>query len=62
MIVRLPADVPIMSGTANASRRLSGSAFGAALIGASGVQYGERLATFNRGHYPGITLLTLPDR
>ena len=35
---------------------------GDALIGASAVQHGERLATFNRRHYPGITQLTPPDR
>ena len=35
---------------------------GDALIGASAVQHGERLATFNRRHYPGIAQLTLPDR
>lgn len=35
---------------------------GDALIGASAVQYGERLATFNRRHYPGISRLTSPDR
>ena len=35
---------------------------GDALIGASAVQYGERLATFNRRHYPGISRLTAPDR
>jgi predicted nucleic acid-binding protein len=33
-----------------------------ALIGASAVQHGERLATFNRRHYPGISQLTSPDR
>jgi len=33
-----------------------------ALIGASAVQHGERLATFNRRHYPGIPQLTSPDR
>lgn len=33
-----------------------------AMIGASAVQHGERLATFNRRHYPGITQLTTPDR
>jgi predicted nucleic acid-binding protein len=33
-----------------------------ALIGASASQHGERLATFNRRHYPGITTLTKPDR
>ncbi len=35
---------------------------GDALIGASAEQYGERLATFNRRHYPGITRLASPDR
>ena len=35
---------------------------GDALIGASAVQYGERLATFNRRHYPGIAQLSSPDR
>jgi len=35
---------------------------GDALIGASAVQRGERLATFDRRHYPGITRLTSPDR
>ena len=43
-------------------RRSHGLELGDALIGASAVQYGERLATFNRRHYPGITRLTLPDR
>src|SRR4030088_2284876 len=33
-----------------------------ALIGASALQHGERLATFNRRHYPGISRLTVPDR
>jgi len=33
-----------------------------ALIGASAVQHGELLATFNRRHYPGIRTLTQPDR
>ncbi len=33
-----------------------------ALIGASALQHGERLATFNRRHYPGIPHLTSPDR
>lgn len=33
-----------------------------ALIGASASQHGERLATFNQRHYPGITTLTQPDR
>ncbi len=35
---------------------------GDALIGASVVQYGEWLATFNRRHYPGISRLTSPNR
>ncbi len=35
---------------------------GDALIAASAVQHSERLATFNRRHYPGITRLTSPDR
>jgi len=35
---------------------------GDALIGASAQQHGERLATFNRRHYPGISQLSLPDR
>lgn len=35
---------------------------GDALIAASALQHGERLATFNRRHYPGIALLTRPDR
>lgn len=35
---------------------------GDALIGASVVQHGERLATFKRRHYPGIPRLTSPDR
>jgi predicted nucleic acid-binding protein len=35
---------------------------GDALIGAAALQHGERLATFNRRHYPGITHLTSPDR
>jgi predicted nucleic acid-binding protein len=35
---------------------------GDALIGASALQHGERLATFNRRHYPGIPQLTSPDR
>lgn len=33
-----------------------------ALIGASAFQHGERLATFNRRHYPGIATVTQPDR
>lgn len=35
---------------------------GDALIGASALQHGERLATFNRRHYPGIAHLAVPDR
>ena len=33
-----------------------------ALIGASALQHGERLATFNRRHYPGIASLAEPAR
>ena len=43
-------------------RRSHGLELGDALIGASAVQYGERLATFNRRHYPGIRSLASPDR
>lgn len=43
-------------------RRSHGLELGDALIGASSVQYGERLATFNHRHYPGITQLASPDR
>lgn len=43
-------------------RRSHGLELGDALIGASSVQYGERLATFNRRHYPGIARLASPDR
>lgn len=43
-------------------RRSHGLELGDALIGASSVQYGERLATFNRRRYPGITRLASPDR
>ena len=43
-------------------RRSHGLELGDALIGASAVQYGERLAMFNRRHYPGITQLKVPDR
>jgi predicted nucleic acid-binding protein len=43
-------------------RRSHGLELGDALIGASAVQYAERLATFNRRHYPGISQLTVPDR
>jgi predicted nucleic acid-binding protein len=43
-------------------RRSHGLELGDALIGASAVQYGERLATFDRRHYPGISSLASPDR
>lgn len=43
-------------------RRSHGLELGDALIGASAVQYGERLATFNRRHYPGLNRLASPDR
>jgi predicted nucleic acid-binding protein len=46
-------------------RRYRGShhlELGDALIGASALQYGERLATFNRRQYPGISRLAAPDR
>jgi predicted nucleic acid-binding protein len=43
-------------------RRSHALELGDALIGASALQHGERLATFNRRHYPGITQLTSPDR
>ena len=43
-------------------RRSHGLELGDALIGASSLQYGERLATFNRRHYPGISRLASPDR
>ena len=43
-------------------RRSHGLELGDALVGASSVQYGERLATFNRRHYPGIGRLSTPDR
>jgi predicted nucleic acid-binding protein len=43
-------------------RRSHALELGDALIGASAQQHGERLATFNRRHYPGITQLTSPDR
>jgi len=33
-----------------------------ALIGASALQHGEQLATFNRRHYPGVPHVTSPDR
>ena len=43
-------------------RRSHGLELADALIGASASQHGERLATFNRRHYPGITGLLQPDR
>jgi predicted nucleic acid-binding protein len=43
-------------------RRSHALELGDALIGASALQHGERLATFNRRHYPGVALLALPDR
>lgn len=43
-------------------RRSHALELGDALIGASSQQHGERLATFNRRHYPGITHLASPDR
>jgi predicted nucleic acid-binding protein len=43
-------------------RRSHALELGDALIGASALQHGERLATFNRRHYPGITQLASPDR
>ncbi len=43
-------------------RASHGLELGDALIAASAQQHGERLATFNRRHYPGITQLTSPDR
>ncbi len=43
-------------------RRSHALELGDALIGASAAQYGERLATFNRRHYPGIAQLSSPDR
>ena len=43
-------------------RRSHGLELGDALIGAATLQYGERLATFNRRHYPGISRLLSPDR
>lgn len=43
-------------------RRSHALELGDALIGASAQQHGERLATFNRRHYPGITQLSSPDR
>ena len=43
-------------------RQSRGVELGDALIGASASQHAERLATFNRRHYPGITTLIQPDR
>lgn len=43
-------------------RRSHGVELADALIGASVLQHGERLATFNRRRYPGIATLTHPDR
>jgi predicted nucleic acid-binding protein len=43
-------------------RRSHALELGDALIGASVLQHGEALATFNRRHYPGITQLALPAR
>ena len=43
-------------------RKSHGLELADALIGASVVQYGERLATFNRRHYPGISGLAPPER
>jgi predicted nucleic acid-binding protein len=43
-------------------RRRHGLELGDALIGASCAQHAERLATFNRRHYPGIAMLEQPDR
>ena len=43
-------------------RRSHGLELGDALIGASVLQYGERLATFNRRYYPGVSRLASPDR
>jgi predicted nucleic acid-binding protein len=43
-------------------RRSHALELGDALIGASAQQHGERLATFNRRHYPGIAQLAVPDR
>ena len=43
-------------------RRSHALELGDALIGASVLQHGERLATFNRRRYPGITGLASPDR
>ena len=43
-------------------RQSHGLELGDALIAASATQYGERLGTFNRRHYPGISRLSSPDR
>jgi predicted nucleic acid-binding protein len=43
-------------------RQSRGVELGDALIGASASQHAERLATFDRRHYPGITTLIQPDR
>lgn len=43
-------------------RRSHGVEFADALIGASGLQHGERLAMFNRRHYPGVATLAEPAR
>lgn len=43
-------------------RRSHGLELADALIGASALQHAERLATFNRRHYPGIAMLAEPDR
>ena len=43
-------------------RQSHGVELGDALVGASASQHAERLATFNRRHYPGITTLIKPDR
>lgn len=43
-------------------RRTHGLELADALIGAAASQCGERLATFNRRHYPGIPTLTSPNR
>jgi predicted nucleic acid-binding protein len=43
-------------------RRSHGLELADALIGASASQHAERLATFNRRHYPGIAMLVQPDR
>ena len=43
-------------------RRSHGLELGDAMIGAAVLQHGERLATFNRRHYPGIAQLASPDR